>query len=211
MIGKLITFEGVEGAGKSTQAKCLAEWLKNEKSLDIMTTREPGGTPTGEIIRNLLQNDLSGEELCDATEALLFCASRAQLCKNVLRPALDKGTWIVLDRFTDSTLAYQGYGRGFDVAQLRSMNNFATRDVVPDMTILIDISVEDGFNRISQRGNGGKDRIEKAPIEFHRRLHAGYLEMAALEPNRFCIIDGYGSSEEVAARIRSAVINKFGL
>ena len=114
MTGKLITFEGPEGGGKSTHARRLAEELR-ARGISVLTTREPGGTPTGEIIRDLLQNDLAKEPLCDAAEALLFCASRAQLCRNVLGPALARGEWIVLDRFTDSTLAYQGYGRGFDV------------------------------------------------------------------------------------------------
>jgi dTMP kinase len=170
-----------------------------------MTTREPGGTPTGEIIRDLLQNDLSGEPICDATEALLFCASRAQICHDVLGPALERGTWIVLDRFTDSTLAYQGYGRGFDVETLRKMNDFATGDVKPALTVLIDIPVELGLSRVLARSNGARDRIERAPLAFHQRLQAGYLEMAKREPERFVVIDGTAKQDEVAAQIWEAV------
>lgn len=211
MNGKLITFEGGEGAGKTTQAKELTKWLQESVGVKVITTREPGGTPTGEVIRQLLQHDLSGEPLCDATEALLFCASRAQLCKNVLAPALNEGTWVVLDRFTDSTLAYQGYGRGFNVEQLRNINDFATGEVKPDLTILIDISLEVGFSRISKRGDGTKDRIEQAPLEFHRRLHDGYLEMAAREPERFVIVDGSQPPEKVQEDIRNIVRTRFGI
>ncbi|NLE41856.1 MAG: dTMP kinase [Lentisphaerae bacterium] len=204
MRGKLITFEGVEGGGKSTQAKRLAERLRAE-GIDVLTTREPGGTPTGEVIRDLLQHNLGGEPLCDAAEALLFCASRAQICRNVLGPALAAGTWVVLDRFTDSTLAYQGYGRGFDLATLRAMNDFATGDVKPALTVLIDIPVELGLSRVLARSNGTRDRIESAPLEFHKRLQAGYLEMAKREPERFIVIDGTAEHDAVLAKIWEAV------
>lgn len=201
--GQLISFEGPEGGGKSTQAKRLAEHLR-ALGKTVLTTREPGGTPTGEIIRDLLQNDLAKEPLCDASEALLFCASRAQLCRNVLGPALERGEWIVLDRFTDSTLAYQGYGRGFDVETLRQMNNFATGPVKPALTLLLDLPVETGLGRAVAR-SGGKDRIESAPLEFHRRLRAGYLELAAREPERFETIDASRSPDEVTAAVFDAV------
>ena len=204
MIGKLITFEGVEGGGKSTQAKLLTERLR-ACGLEVLTTREPGGTPTGEVIRNLLQHNLAGEPLCDASEALLFCASRAQLCRNVLAPALEYGTWIVLDRFTDSTLAYQGYGRGFNVEQLRNMNDFATGEVKPALTILIDLPVELGLSRVISRSNGARDRIEREPLEFHKRLQAGYQEIAKREPERFAVIDGTVPQAEVAEAIWRAV------
>ena len=204
MRGKLITFEGVEGGGKTTQAKRLAERLRAE-GIEVLTTREPGGTPTGEVIRDLLQHNLGGEPLCDAAEALLFCASRAQICRNVLGPALAAGTWVVLDRFTDSTLAYQGYGRGFDLATLRAMNDFATGDVKPALTVLIDIPVELGLSRVLARSNGTRDRIESAPLEFHKRLQAGYLEMAKREPERFIVIDGTAEHDAVLAKIWEAV------
>lgn len=207
MHGHLITFEGPEGGGKSTQARLLAESLR-ARGLEVLTTREPGGTPTGEIIRDLLQNDLSHEPLCDATEALLFCASRAQLCRNVLAPALARGAWVVLDRFTDSTLAYQGFGRGFDVATLRHLNDFATGDVRPSLTLLLDLPVEEGLARAVAR-SGKKDRIEQAPLEFHRRLREGYLELAREEPARFAVVDAAKPVPDVTAEIGRIVEKRF--
>ena len=207
MQGRLITFEGPEGGGKSTQARLLAESLR-ARGFEVLTTREPGGTPTGEIIRDLLQNNLSGEPLCDATEALLFCASRAQLCRDVLAPALERGAWIVLDRFTDSTLAYQGFGRGFDVSVLRSLNDFATGEVRPALTLLLDLPVEEGLARAVAR-SGKKDRIEQAPVEFHRRLREGYLQLAREEPERFAVVDASRPVPEVTTAIRAIVEARF--
>ena len=201
--GKLVSFEGPEGGGKSTQARLLAERLRG-LGLAVLATREPGGTPTGEVIRDILQNDLAKEPLCDASEALLFCAARAQLCRNVLAPALARGEWVVLDRFTDSTLAYQGYGRGFDLDTLRAMNDFATGDVRPALTILLDLPAEDGLGRALAR-SGGKDRIESAPLEFHRRLRDGYLELARREAGRFAVIDARSPLEDVADEVWAAV------
>lgn len=203
MTGKLITFEGVEGGGKSTQSARLAARLR-ECGYDVLTTREPGGTPTGEVIRDLLQHNLGGEPLCDTSEALLFCASRAQLCRNVLGPALSEGKWVVLDRFTDSTLAYQGYGRGFNIEHLRNLNDFATGDVKPALTILVDLPVESGLSRVRSRGDGIRDRIECEPLAFHKRLQAGYLEMAAREPERFVVVDGLLPPDDVAETIWAA-------
>ncbi|MBQ7667675.1 MAG: dTMP kinase [Kiritimatiellae bacterium] len=201
--GKLVTFEGPEGGGNSTQAAILAGKLRGI-GLSVVTTREPGGTPTGEIIRDLLQNDLAREPLCDAAEALLFCASRAQLCRNVLAPALARGEWIVLDRFTDSTLAYQGYGRGFDIGTLRAMNDFATGETRPALTILLDIPAEAGLARAFARSGGG-DRIESAPLKFHRRLREGYLALARGEPERFAVVDATATPDAVADAVWQAV------
>ncbi|MBR1607983.1 MAG: dTMP kinase [Kiritimatiellae bacterium] len=208
MPGHLISFEGPEGGGKSTQARLLAEALR-AGGAEVLETREPGGTPTGEIIRNLLQNDLSGEPLCDETEALLFCASRAQLCRNVLAPALARGQWVVLDRFTDSTIAYQGYGRGFPPDTLRALNAFATGPVRPSLTFLLDLPVEEGLRRALVR-SGSRDRIESAPLDFHRRLRDGYLEMAAREPERFAVLDASADASAVAALVRETVAARLG-
>ncbi len=210
MRGKLITFEGVEGAGKSTHAKLLADWLKNEAGLEVISAREPGGTHTGEIIRGILQYDAAKEPLSDNSEALLFCASRAQLCASVISPALERGAWVVLDRFTDSTLAYQGYGRGFDLATLRAINDFATGGLKPDLTVLIDVSLEEGFRRVAQR-NTGKDRIESASMDFHRRLYFGYRQIEAFEPSRFFRVDGTMSMDDVSNCIVKEICARFGV
>lgn len=138
MRGVFITFEGPEGSGKSSHVRLLKERLE-ARGREVLLTREPGGTPLGENIRGLLQHDHAGEPPVDRAEVMLFLASRAQLCERVIRPALDRGAWVVCDRFSDSTLAYQGHGRGFDVDTLRVMNTFATADLVPDLTILLDI------------------------------------------------------------------------
>ena len=203
MKGCLISFEGPEGGGKSTQALSLAAALRS-RGLEVLETREPGGTKLGETVRGILQNDLAGEPPCDAAEALLFCAARAQLCRNVLAPALSRGAWVVLDRFTDSTLAYQGYGRGFSVETLRAMNAFATGPVRPNLTLLLDVPPETGLARALAR-SGSKDRIESAPAEFHRRLREGYLELAQTEPERFVVIDATAPEHVVRDRVMAAV------
>ena len=208
MKGCLISFEGPEGGGKSTQARRLAAELRS-RGLEVLETREPGGTRTGEVVRDLLQNDLAGEPLCDAAEALLFCASRAQLCHDVLAPALAAGKWVVLDRFTDSTLAYQGYGRGFPVETLRRLNDFATGPVRPDLPLLLDVPPETGLARALAR-SGTKDRIERAPEEFHRRLRAGYLELAEKEPGRFAVIDATAPAGEVWERAWAETVRRLG-
>ena len=209
MTGKLITFEGPEGGGKSTQTATLAQKLRLERGLEVLVSREPGGTPTGEIIRNLLQHNLSGEALASSAEVLLFCASRAQLCANIIRPALERGVWVILDRFTDSTLAYQGYGRGFDIDALRRINTFATNGLVPDLTLLIDIPAAEGLARASSRAAGAKDTIEREPLAFHERLRAGYLAVAGFEPCRISVIDGTQTAENVSAEIWKTVSERF--
>ena len=209
--GRFISFEGPEGGGKSTQAKRLTERLEREFNLKVRFTREPGGTPTGEMIRSILQHNAAGEPLCDPAEVFLFCASRAQLCQTVLAPALARGEWVVSDRFTDSTLAYQGYGRGFDVKTLRAFNSFATGPVVPDVTFLLDVSSEVGLARVASRtATGSKDRIESEAIEFHRRLRDGYLAIAAEEPARFVVLDtARFNAEETAEAIWNVVSQRF--
>ena len=209
--GRFISFEGPEGGGKSTQAKCLADRLRRERGVEVRFTREPGGTPTGELIRNILQHDAAGEPLCPASEVLLFCASRAQLCHDVLGPALARGEWIVCDRFTDSTLAYQGYGRGYDVATLRAFNAFATGPVVPDLTILLDLPAEAGLERVLKRTpDGARDRIESETLDFHRRLREGYLAIAREEPARFAVLSTLDRTpDETAAEVWDIVERRF--
>ena len=201
--GKFITFEGPEGGGKTTHARRLVERLQ-AAGKKVVYTREPGGTPTGEAIRDILQHDKAGEAPCSEAEVLLFAASRAQLVRHVIVPALERGEWVVCDRFADSTTAYQGYGRGFSVEQMIAINEFAIDGAHPDLTILLDLPVSDGFARLHQRG-GAKDRIEREAVEFHERVRAGYLELAKRWPARFCIVDPRRPMDVVAEEIWSLV------
>ena len=205
--GKFITFEGPEGSGKSTQIRLLDEQL-HDVGIRTLLTREPGGTRTGEAIRNLLQHDSSDAEMAHRTEVLLFCASRAQIVEQVIRPALEQGTWVLCDRFTDSTLAYQGYGRGFAVHELRALNNFATGGLIPDLTLLLDIPVDESLRRITAR-QAEIDRIERAERAFHERLRAGYLELAAAEPARFQVITSLCPVEQSRGEIWKTVQERF--
>ena len=176
-----ITFEGGEGSGKSTQAKAI---YKRLLSLDIPTllTHEPGGTPLGNSLRRWLKDK---EEIDPRTELLLFNASRAHLVSHVIRPALEKGTVVICDRFAESTIAYQGYGRGFDLNLIEAINNIATQGLKPDLIIFLDIPVNQGLAR-----KGRRDRFEREEIAFHQRVRSGYLEMAKEDPERWMVIDG---------------------
>jgi dTMP kinase len=203
MRGKFITFEGPEGSGKTTQAKRLVAKLEKEGQ-KVLYTREPGGTKVGESIRGILQYNDAGESPVDQCEVLLFAASRAQLVRQVILPALDEGTWVVSDRFADSTTVYQGYGRGFSVEDMLTINAFAIGEAVPDMTLLLDVTVDLGFQRLSERlkeKGTQKDRIELEAQDFHERVRNGYLELAARWPERFCKLDGSGSPDEVEKRV----------
>lgn len=191
MRGRFITFEGPEGSGKTTQAARLAERLR-AAGLTVLQTREPGGTRTGEAIRNILQHDAAGEPLCSQAEVLLFAASRAQLVQHVILPALERGTWVISDRFADSTTAYQGYGRGFGADCMLAINAFAVSVAQPDLTVLLDVEIETGMRRMEERNaadNRGRDRIEQEDEAFHRRVRDGYLALAARWPERFRVIN----------------------
>ena len=207
--GIFITFEGPEGSGKSTQIRVLSEHLK-AAGVQTLLTREPGGTPTGEAIRRLLQHDSSDAEMAHRTEVLLFCASRAQIVEQVIRPALEQGTWVLCDRFTDSTLAYQGFGRGFPLAELRALNGFATGGLTPDLTLLLDITVDETFRRMAGR-QAEIDRIERSERAFHERLREGYLELAQAEPQRFRILSTARPPEQTSDEIWRTVRVRFGL
>ena len=204
MRGMFITCEGPEGSGKSTHSRALAERLRG-CGLDVVQTREPGGTPTGEAIRQLLQHNGAGESPVAAAEVLLFCASRAQLTTQVIAPALARGAWVVCDRFTDSTLAYQGYGRGFDTRILRELNAFATAGLTPDLTLLFDVDTATGFERLRTRTAASQhpatDRFEGEPAAFHEKIRAGFLALAAAEPYRFHILDTTRPYGEVSEQV----------
>jgi dTMP kinase len=209
--GKLITFEGPEAGGKSTQIKYLKSQLETI-GYEILQTREPGGTRVGEAIRGILQHDAAGEAPAPACETLLYEAARAQIMKKIVNPALSKGVYVLLDRFYDSTTAYQGYGRGFDIDKIKALNMFATGGIKPDLTLLLDLPVEEGFARLTKRNleTGAKaDRIELEEREFHERLRKGYLEIAASEPERVKIIDAMQTPEKVAEDIWNTYLTKF--
>jgi len=207
MNGKFITFEGPEGCGKSTQIKLLAEKLEAQ-GIKVACTREPGGTATGEAIRNILQHNAAGETLGDRAELLLFTASRAQLMDQVVLPALGRGEWVLCDRFIDSTMAYQGFARGMDIATLDRINDFAIDSRNPDLTLLLDLDVEKGFQRLEERysdGNETHDRFEREARDFHHRVRDGYHKLAQREPERFRIIDADQIIDEVASNVWNAV------
>jgi dTMP kinase len=201
--GKFITFEGPEGSGKTTQARKLLSHLRKE-GRDVIYTREPGGTPTGEAIREILQHDKAGEPICPEAEVFLFAASRAQLVRHVILPALKKGTVVVSDRFADSTTAYQGYGRGFSVEQMLAINGFAIGRAVPDVTFLLDIPVELGFKRLARRHQETfeqSDRIEREERAFHERVRDGYLDLARRWPERFVKMNGGQAADALEKQI----------
>ncbi len=211
--GKFISFEGPEGSGKTTQARRLITRLE-ENGLEVVYTREPGGTPTGEAIREILQHDKTGDEISPKAEVLLFAASRAQLVSHVILPALERGAWVVCDRFADSTTAYQGYGRGFEVEQMIAINQFAIGNAVPDKTILLDLDPNNGFKRVAQRllkNSDTLDRIESEARSFHERVRNGYIELAGKWPERFRIIDASRDEDTVFEDIRRIVRDEFGI
>ncbi len=203
MRGKFITLEGPEGSGKSTQAKMMIRHLA-ELGIEAMYTREPGGTDLGEEIRNILQHNQAGEAPCERAELLLFEASRNQLVEKVIRPALEKGTWVICDRFMDSTTAYQGYGRGLSVDDVKSIHHFTINDVIPELTLLLDLEVETGFERIAERFlalGESADRFEQEERSFHERVRQGYLKLAQEEPDRFRIVDASQEPDAVSVDI----------
>ena len=204
--GRFITFEGGEGCGKSTQVKRLAAALE-AKGVKVLLTREPGGTRLAEMIRTLLKDEAEDPPV-DRAELLLFLAARAQLVRNVIRPALDAGTWVLSDRFSDSTIAYQGYGRGLPVDFVKAANDFACEGLTPDLTFLLDVEPSVAAQRMRGREaatNTSADRIERAGEDFHARLRRGFLELAAANPSRIVTIDASGTPDEVARKILLAL------
>jgi len=211
MSGKFITLEGPEGSGKSTQAKTLIRRLAG-CGIEAVYTREPGGTAIGEAIRNILQHNEAGEAPCERAELLLFEASRNQLVEKVIRPHLEKGKWVICDRFMDSTTAYQGYGRGLPVEEIQAINRFSANGIVPDLTLLLDLDVATGFERITQRYlalGESADRFEKEDRSFHERIRAGYLKLAKEDPKRFRIINAAKKPAAVATAIWDTVNDVF--
>ena len=201
-----ITFEGPDGSGKSTQVPLLVEHLRS-LGYRVFATREPGGTPIGDQIRQVL-HDLRNVEMHPHTEILLYAASRAQLVAQEIRPRLERGEIVICDRYADSTLAYQGYGRGLDLPTLRQILAFATGGLQPDLTLYLDVSVEAGLARRAQASRVGAEwnRLDAAGLAFHRRVREGYQALIAQEPERWVSIPGEGDIAAVQAAIREAVM-----
>jgi dTMP kinase len=201
MTGKLITLEGSEGAGKSTVLATVRELLA-ARGIDALVVREPGGTPAGEEIRKVLL-DTAHHGLCAESELLLMFASRAQLVRELVRPALAAGRWVLSDRFTDASFAYQGGGRGQPFERIADLESWAADGLKPDLTLLLDLPVADGLKRAS--GRGSADRIEMEHADFFERVRAAYRARAASEPARFRIIDAGRPLDAVLADVRAAV------
>lgn len=205
--GRFISFEGVDGSGKTTQAARLAGRLR-ARGFEVVVAVEPGGTAVGEKIRAILL-DRRNSGLTAETELLLYFASRAQNVAEVIRPALARGAVVLSDRYTDSTIAYQGYGRGLGEQVVRQLHRVACGDLWPDLTLLLDVEPEVGLERARERG--ALDRMDAQAREFQRRVRQGYLELAAREPGRIRIIDARGDLEAVGAAVEAAVGTLLGL
>jgi dTMP kinase len=197
-----ITLEGPDGSGKTSQLQPLADHLRL-RGYTVFTTREPGGTEISDQVREILMN-LRNKGMNPRTETLLFCSARAQLVAEVIRPHLEKGEVVISDRYADSTLAYQGYGHGNDLGQLRQILNFATDALVPDLTLLLDIDADEGLKR-RKSGGGEWNRMDDYQLELHQRVRAGYLELAKVEPERWVVIDAAQPGDMVQFFIRQAV------
>lgn len=198
-----ITLEGPEGSGKTTQAQHLADWLL-ARGYDVLSVREPGGTALGDAVRHILL-DFSSTQMDARAELLLFCAARAQLVNDKILPHLIRGGIVVCDRFADSSLAYQGHGRGLELDILQQVLEFATYGLIPDLTLLLDVEVSTGL----QRKTSGKDwnRLDAEALDFHHRVRNGYLSLAGNEPSRWEIINAELPFDEVATQIQRTVTN----
>ncbi|NTU74567.1 MAG: dTMP kinase [Anaerolineaceae bacterium] len=199
-----ITLEGPEGSGKTTHAPLLAQYLR-QLGYTVFTTREPGGTQISDQIREVLTR-LDNEGMNPRTELLLFCAARAQLVEQVIRPRIAQGEIVISDRYADSTLAYQGYGHGLDIDFLHRLLSFATGNLKPDLTVLLDVDAEVGLSRKQKEGEW--NRLDAYAVAFHQRVRAGYLEMANAESERWQIIDAGQSYEEVQTVLFKLVASK---
>lgn len=198
MSGYFIVFEGGEGAGKSTQEALLTEALE-QRGLTVTRTREPGGTPAGEEIRRVVLSP-EFEGLDPRAEALLFAAARGEHVARVIRPALERGEVVICDRYLDSSVAYQGYARGLGPRRIRDLSLWATNELLPDLTIVLDIDPADGLGRFTER-----DRLEAEPLEYHRQVRAAYLALAEEDPERYLVLDARDDIQAIAAAIIARV------
>lgn len=217
MTGKLIVFEGVEGSGKSTQLLRLRHWLQTHSSFQqlqdqgiiprLVTTREPGGTALGKALRSLLLDDQSSAPFGSHAELLMYAADRAQHIEEVILPALESGNWVLCDRFIDSTVAYQGYGRGLSLELIEQLNQIATQGISAHLTFWLQLSVRVGLAR--SRSRGQLDRIEQANLQFHLQVQKGFETLAEKYPERIVPIDATQSEESVAQQIQTVVEHRF--
>lgn len=201
--GRFITLEGVEGAGKSTAMRFIQLRL-NESNIDTLITREPGGTPIAEEIRNVLLHTKADEKMFPQTELLLMFASREQHIKQCIEPALTSGRWVVSDRYVDASYAYQGAARGVNLAFIKALDEEIVGSLYPELTFLLDLPAELGLERAAQR-NPTKDRIESEKIEFFEKVRQGYLDRAKEDPKRFVIIDASKNIDEVSLQMQLAL------
>ncbi|MDR2396348.1 MAG: dTMP kinase [Puniceicoccales bacterium] len=206
--GIFITFEGCEGCGKTTQIGLLAEYLQRA-SRSVVVTREPGGTAIGEMVRHLLIESSGADNMFPETELLLFAASRAQLVREVIFPSLKEGKVILCDRFLDSTTVYQGVARRLASEPVRAINTFAVGELMPDLTIVIDISADESLLRVQRRTKGKYDRMEKESIDFYRKVREGYLCLAQQCPERFVLVDGSLEIKKLSRQIWEIVSARF--
>lgn len=204
MRGKFIVLEGGEGCGKSTQQKLLQEYLIN-KGFELFITREPGGAKISEQIREILLS-LNNKEMFSRTELFLYEAARAQFIHEILKPKLNKGKFVLTDRYYYSTIAYQGYARGLDIDKIKVMNSYATEEIIPDLVLIFDVPVETGLERAKKVTGGKGDRLEQENVDFHNKVREGYLALPELLPEEnIVIIDATGSIEEIFEKVKQEV------
>lgn len=208
--GKLISFEGSEGSGKSTQISLLAAHLQKIHK-EVVTVREPGGTEIGEQIRNIIVHNSKGDEMCAETELLLFAAARAQLVREVIAPAMIEGKFVLSDRFLDSSTVYQGIARNLASEPVSQINRFAVGNVLPDITVIIDVPTEVSLARLKQRTTDLPDRMERENIDFYNKVREGYLILAKSMTDRVILVDGTKPVSHVAKVIWEHVQLRLGL
>lgn len=202
--GRLISFEGPEGSGKSTQISRLAAHFQKAHH-EVVTTREPGGTEIGEQIRNIIVHNSKGDEMCAETELLLFTAARAQLVREIIAPALLRGAMVLSDRFLDSSTVYQGIARNLAADPVSQINRFAVGTVMPDLTVVLDVPEEISLARLKQRATDLPDRMERENVDFYKKVREGYLLLAQGMPERFIVVDGTKPEDVIEKRIWSEV------
>ena len=199
-LGRLISFEGSEGFGKSTQISRLAAHFQKAKR-DVVTVREPGGTELGEQIRNIIVHNSKGDEMCAETELLLFAAARAQLVREIIAPALIAGKIVLCDRYLDSSTVYQGIARNLAADPVAQINHFAIGNVMPNLTVVIDVPTEISLKRLKQRASDLPDRMERENVDFYEKVREGYLVLAKGMPERFIVVDGTKSADAIQKKI----------